>query len=433
MYGDITRNEKVAFHWLLYLDVVRGEHSTGVCAVHKTKDDYSTHVYKELGRPEELYDTYEETFKDDIYQPLSPLLLLGHNRYATQGKIVKETAHPFEYKNVVGAHNGTVWQYSISGLSGAKKWDIDSQIIYQHINDTGNVQEVWDKADGAMALTWWDKKDQTLKVARNNQRPLHWTVSKDQRTLFWASKPWMLEVALDKAGIKYEKIESFPVDTLFTISLNEQNQVCANKEKLNPFVKKVGFLGYTGGNQTYSYSSSSLEKSWFLLKEYVKEGLKQHQGYFVGHIKGDPKEEIIISIDSPVENIQEARYSRIMSHWEEQSAKKLPAMYSFCEEDLDVDHNYWKIEEWVITKLYNNPSINSKTIPANTIEIDGELLDQKQFDWDYKKGCCLCGTCVSFEEAKTTALFIKDELICKDCKNEEFVQEWLAMDKGKVA
>jgi hypothetical protein len=432
IYGDIGRNEKIAMHWLLHFDVVRGEHSTGVCAVHEDKGVYTTAVYKELGRPEEMYDAYEEVFKDDIYQPLNPIALIGHNRYATQGGITKETAHPFEFENLIGAHNGTIWPYSLRPLNGHGKWEIDSQIIYQHISDTGSVQDVWDKADGAMALTWWDKTDNVLKIARNKERPLYWTTSKDQRTVFWASQPWMLEAALNKAHIKHEKVQSFPTDTVFTISLNNKREVCAEKEKLNPFVKVAGFTGYTGGNGGYQYQQTPFGKtSWFSLKEYVREGPDKHHGYFMGWIEGDKTNEIILSIDSPVDAIQRSRYERIMEFWEERNKKKLQAMFSFYEDDLEVDSSYWKIEEWCVTKLYKDPT-EKKEVPANTINIDGNIFDKKQFDFDYKDGCCLCGTCITFEEAKTS-LFIKDNLICKTCKDEPFVQEWLAMDQGKVA
>jgi hypothetical protein len=434
MYGEIRRNEKIAMHWLLHFDVVRGEHSTGLCAVHKVKGEYTTAVYKELGRPEEMYDTYENVFKDDIYQPLDPIALIGHNRYATQGGITKETAHPFEFENLIGAHNGTIWPYSLRSLNGHSEWDIDSQIIYQHISDTGNVQDVWDKADGAMALTWWDKTENVLKIARNKERPLYWTVSTDSRTLFWASQPWMLQAALGKANIKHEKIESFPVDTVFTISLNDKNEVQATKEKLNPFVRVVGFTGYSGGSQSYNYSGTNVQpfgkKSWLCLKEFVKEGQEAHQGYFIGFIENDPSNEVVILVDSPVKEIHINKYKRIMEFWQESIDKKRDAIYSFYEDALDIHRGLWKIEEWELTKEYS-PSV-FKTVPANTITVQGKQLDEKAFDFAYHEGCCLCGTCIPFDEAET-ALFIKDVIVCKECKTEPMVKEWLEISKEKVA
>ena len=387
-------------------------------------------MYKELGRPEYLYDTYEDTFKDDIYTPIMPKALIGHNRHATQGGVTVDTAHPFEYDNVIGAHNGTVWQHSMTSLNGHRQWNVDSQIIFQHINDTGSVQEVWDVADGAMALTWWDKQENTLKIARNNQRPLHWTISKDDKTLFWASQSWMLEVALSKAGVKHEKIHAFPIDSLFTISTGEKGKVNSEKEKLNPFVKKVAYTGY-GAGYNYNYRKHDAKKSWVTLKEFVREGQKEYEGYFIALLEDDPTQEVVIDIDSVNSMFQEARYKRIVEFWRERAAIKQKAVYSFYEEEIDTFNGYWLLKEWHLTKSYGG--LPAKTVEGNVVNINGKMLDKKQFEFKYQEGCCLCGTCVPFKDVKES-LFIKDELICKECKEEDMVKEWLALEKeGKVA
>lgn len=425
--GNIIRRDRVALYWLLHLDVIRGEDSTGIAAIHKEtlggKDHFTARVFKEVGHPSELYDSYPEDFPNDFYEPkngaYNSYCLIGHNRAATQGLVNANNAHPFDMGNVIGAHNGTVDQWTMTSLNGYEEHDIDSKIIYQHINDTGQVQEVWDVADGAMALTWWDKKENALKVVRNNQRPLHYAISKDKKLIYWASKPWMLIAALAKCGIAYDKIEEFPVDTLFTITTAPNKDIVMERSPLTPFVESPWGYGYgVAGFGRNSHVPKGLD--YLQIKDFVKEGGKPWQGYFIAH--NVDEEEIMISIDSVDEQVQKNRYERLMSYGS--------SWHFYYKSDLLMRDGWPTLREYNLTTTKPPSQTESnKQIPMGMVEIEeGELLTRKEFEQDYKDGCDWCTSPVKFEDAHK-AIFCDGLMICKDCKDHDIVKEFLSMEK----
>jgi predicted glutamine amidotransferase len=424
MMGAIGKFDRVAFHWLLHLDVIRGDDSTGICAVH---NDNSVKVFKEVGRPEELYDKYEKEFFHDYYQRHDVKCLIGHNRAATQGEVNAENAHPFEYKNIIGAHNGTIIPWSLKNLNGFKEHQIDSQIVFQHINDTNNVQEVWDTADGAMALTWWDKDTKSLNVARNEQRPLHYCLSKDEKVIFWASKPWMLEAALARCGVKHKKIVSFDTNVHYKIFIGEKGQIKAKETPLNPFVDPWASytVKYNAGSPPPLLQDCSGGYS-LEIREFVNEGPNAWDGYFIG--VEELGEEVVVDIYNPQALVMEHRYKSIMKRCEEGNP-----YYSFFIKDLVEVKGYPTIKSMHLSPMAKTDTTSSmnKTV---MVEIDGEKFDETTFKEKYSEGCCLCGSPISFDEVKDS-VFVSDLVICKECKDHSMVQDWLGNieKKEKVA
>lgn len=196
--GAVTVKEEGVFKQLLELDTIRGPHSTGVLSVNS--NDHS--LVKSLGTPWDLYDS--KKFTDLMSRQHN--MLLGHNRWATRGGISRATAHPFEFENVVGAHNGTL--RSVRKLDDNKDFKVDSENLYHHMDRNG-LKSTVDNLDGSYALTWLNIQDRTMNFLRNRERDLNYTFSEDGKTLFWASESWMLTVALSKAGIKHDKIYQF--------------------------------------------------------------------------------------------------------------------------------------------------------------------------------------------------------------------------------
>lgn len=261
VYGkNLSFKEEKILKTLLYLDTLRGEDSTGVGLVFTWQGENEFEVVKELGPPSNLYQKYG-TFqgKVSLTKRANILCLIGHNRFATQGGISEETAHPFIFGNVVGAHNGTVWKSSLSKLHNAKDLDVDSQIIYSHLGEGNPITDVWEVADGAMALTWFDKSKKKLFFARNKERPLYCTYSKDGTRLFWASEAWMLSVALSKEAVEHTEIVSVPVDTLAEMFLDEKGLVKHTFTPLPPFIRKV-YTGYTGSREWENWGQKKEKK-----------------------------------------------------------------------------------------------------------------------------------------------------------------------------
>ena len=144
-------------------------------------------------------------------------VLIGHNRHGTMGANGSHlNAHPFNFENVVGAHNGTLDRSCVRNLHQHSSFDTDSEALYSEINENG-IDEALTKIEGAWALVFYDKVAGTLNMLRNNQRPLYYAYKKGRGVLYWASEHFLLHWILSRNKVELED-GYFEVteDTLFT-------------------------------------------------------------------------------------------------------------------------------------------------------------------------------------------------------------------------
>jgi hypothetical protein len=247
--GKIGYKEEQAFKLMLKLDVIRGEDSTGVASVNATG---KIKMAKKAALPWELFETDE--YKKAVDQNQS-LCLIGHNRAATKGVINDNNAHPFEFDNVVGAHNGTLRGQSL--LEDYKNFDVDSENIYHHMSIHG-AEHTLHRLNGAFALAFYDKKEDYLGLVRNNERPLYFCFCNDGDTVGWASEPWILAVALSKNGIKYNDIREVEEQKLYRFPLPDHtNQKFAGRwsAEVVKFYKWEDFYKNTNqGRQPFNHT-----------------------------------------------------------------------------------------------------------------------------------------------------------------------------------
>lgn len=196
--GTIHNNEKDAFHDMLIFSQVRGPHSTGVASVSRGNDQ-EVRVAKVLGRPDMLID-YDKRWDNVV--GFGKRMILGHNRFATVGKINAKCAHPYNFENIVGCHNGTIPEYRLRNMKeDYTKYGTDSEAVLANI-DKFPLQEVMRDLSGAWAFVWYDRRDDTLNMYRNDDRYLCYVYDESRKTIFWASERGFIEAACARNKIK---------------------------------------------------------------------------------------------------------------------------------------------------------------------------------------------------------------------------------------
>jgi predicted glutamine amidotransferase len=225
--GAIDDKIKKAFNDMLVLDVIRGHHSTGVCTVNRYGGEVS--VVKKVGTPDQLFDSKAY----DAAMLASKSVLMGHNRWATKGSVTVANAHPFEFDTLVGAHNGTLRQQSL--LDDHAKFTVDSENLFYHMDKNG-VEDTIAKLNGAYALTWYDKTDNTVNFCRNDERPLVACYTKDRKTMFWASEAWMITVATTRRSIEITDIFKIDVDKHYKVHIPKTVGIVQQPFEIEDFV-----------------------------------------------------------------------------------------------------------------------------------------------------------------------------------------------------
>lgn len=193
------------------LDTIRGADSTGIFSSSKYVE--KNEIVKDTGTP---FDGILDSKGGKSVFFNNNKLLIGHNRAATKGKVTPENAHPFEHDHIVGVHNGTIRKQHL--FLDHTKFEVDSDNLYYNLSKEG-LEETLKKTDGAYALVYYDKEQQEVNFVRNNERPLYYMYSEDGKCLFWASEPWMLEVALFKANIKHGQVMQFTALNWYRLSI----------------------------------------------------------------------------------------------------------------------------------------------------------------------------------------------------------------------
>lgn len=201
--NGFTVDERDSFKDMLILDQVRGMDGTGVfgvyhnrqCAVAKIGTNASNFVEMEAFKK----------FESNIYSKF--WAIFGHNRKATQGVISSKNSHPFVQNNIVLIHNGTLHNHKVLANT-----DVDSEAIAVALNN-GEPEEVLARVHGAYALVWYDKRNKTISIARNIDRPLF--VGETNGSWIFCSEPSILVAAASRNGIKVKDIESIEVGTIF--------------------------------------------------------------------------------------------------------------------------------------------------------------------------------------------------------------------------
>lgn len=198
--GSLGYKEEQVARDLLFMNTLRGEDSTGVATLEKGKNQ-TIKIAKVVGPPWFLTDTK----KFDKVMKGSLALVMQHNRKATVGAKTEMNAHPFEYGDIVGMHNGTITDWYLRDLPKYEDFETDSKVLINSIDKIGIEKTIAAIPDNenmvAYAIVWYDAKDHSINFARNSKRELFYCLSDNRHDLFWSSEIEMLASAVNRREV----------------------------------------------------------------------------------------------------------------------------------------------------------------------------------------------------------------------------------------
>lgn len=434
MGNNLGYSEAKAMEWLLHLDATRGKDSTGVAVA---KKHGAVELYKEVGPPDFLYKKFPDKFHKGRLILHDVNMVMGHNRWATQGVVNENNAHPFNFTNIVGAHNGTVPLYSLRDFPGHKHFHIDSQIIYSHL-DEGPLQDLWDKADGAMALTWWDKNTKELNMVRNKERPLCYAITPDQSTLIWGSEDWFIWLACGRNGIKLGEgaVVSLEEDVHHKFSIKE-GKIEVDKIKLTPFKKPTTTIIHRGTTDLQTISvNDKYHAEDFFIEEWTpyafgkdKNGKRvEVSGWFSGSTFDYELIKVrVMHIDDQIRKIIERlNQDDMWCAWHSKKVelkqhKKSKQWFNYIEHwsdvSLDYDPRDHISESKVISLLDYAPKALPKPETPQYAKMFNYMIPKDQWEKNVNKanGCAQCGNHATWEDRNIMKWWYHGPDLVYDC------------------
>lgn len=205
---------------------LRGMHSSGMYLVEKD-GTILTHKAAVCGQ-EFLKDKEAITLLGKVNRAR---VAVGHVRHATAGKISDENAHPFVVERedgtqVVGVHNGTLRNWKLK--EGSKDIDVDSEWAFVKLAEYG--KDAFRFFDGAFAFVWYDTATpDVVYMARNNERPLHYMISKDRKSILGASELGMVGWLTERNKIEgtadgKDRFKYLEAGKIYAINLKDPTQ-----------------------------------------------------------------------------------------------------------------------------------------------------------------------------------------------------------------
>ena len=407
--GDLTKAHRGIFSDLLVMDSLRGPHSTGVMAV---RPNGEVNIFKKAVLPHDLFDMggYAKTVG------FTPLILMGHNRYATMGAVNSTNAHPFEHGDIVGAHNGTLRaQYR---LPDHQDFEVDSDNLIYAIDKLG-TEEALKLADGAFALSLYNKVTNSIQLVRNSERPLSYAWSKDGKVVVWASEQWMIEGACGRGGMEIGDIYSLDTLTLHTFQMPEK--IAAKFQPVK--VKKV--KEFTPPKQQYRVPHTSTHKRVARTStgiaigdtvRYYAIGLSNGTK-FSGYVDGQ-------TVASPFTEVHtygsEAAKDEMLAWDGECEGRVVSVVPAF--NHMDTGGRTRKGCEYVVI----DPQ-SVTLVPDEDTQVYTEEYTEKEFNKRTKHGCSVCSTNLIFGEGKT--VWMDAYPFCEGCWDADYsnvkqIGEW---------
>jgi predicted glutamine amidotransferase len=433
--GQLSQQDEKVLQQLLIVDSLRGDHSTGIAVVPRVGD---VQVAKQLGDPFQLFETrqYEQALKG------INRAIIGHNRYATQGAVNRKNAHPFEFDTLVGVHNGTLTNKF--RLDDSIQYQVDSENLYHHINKKG-LKDALSLINGAWALVWWDKINETMNFLRNKERTLYFTAVKDNRAIYWASEAWMLKSILTRNNIEHSEPVMFAEDKHYAFSIDSTGKLEKARvaNATSTYVAPVFHVANRHPYGTYFPKSGTLPAANSSKDEVKKEGVAPVTAQSVNSKSGysGTKNARLEILDMGVDANGGTYFTcfddsmpstNIRLYYNKKDApdpKQLLGTEIIADIGmLQADGLYYKVLHSSV-KWEDTPFETDDEEAVVHVGHDGEMYSLE--DWMHKYGECVwCGGNVHPEESHQ--LTTEGHAVCKDCIHEDEVKQFVKIARSQI-
>jgi hypothetical protein len=143
------------------------------------------------------------TTADEYYRPMTrATTVMAHTRWATTGKVIAENSHPFEIRNLIGAHNGVVSNHWELNHKYERGYAVDSMHIFGHMANNLSLSEV--HAYGAITFVNKRRPDRVCMGRFNGGSLSLWGIGRPDRPkgVVWSSDKDAVKKALRLAHLK---------------------------------------------------------------------------------------------------------------------------------------------------------------------------------------------------------------------------------------
>lgn len=273
--GYISKTDKTRplskekfFREALFADTLRGADSTGVMSVRS--DDFSW-AWSKNAVPAYKFIREKSWFERDT----DTWCAVGHNRSATVGEVTTDNAHPFQHENVILVHNGTLRStYSLNKQDHKLKVDSDLLALNLASVPPEEAHTILTEVNGAYALVWFDKRDGSVNIARNSERPFHMGINRAADLIVFASDGHLLNFIASRMGDTNAQPRNI-------WQLGTGHQLKYKKGVMVPEVTKIAPFVHTshyGAWPTERYHHSSQTTSGSTISLSVKDSTKTPAG-----------------------------------------------------------------------------------------------------------------------------------------------------------
>jgi|TARA_X000001382_G_C3161715_1_gene176503 glucosamine 6-phosphate synthetase-like amidotransferase/phosphosugar isomerase protein len=270
------RQSKIAKKVLRHIAIdsqTRGSHSSGIASIGE-----QSNIYKSLLPSGKFVDSKEYNSAVKSLDNGSNILL-GHTRFATEGAIVKNNAHPFQVGGVIGAHNGCVYNIAEMQTQLDKQCPVDSQLIFKSIDATNNIQDAVADFDSDFALSYVKNNPMILHLCRESNRPLSVAYVPQLKTLYYASESDFIVDALRKEGIIGVDVVKLNKNTLYSYNVAVFGDTMSNVVKTTfnyesrVYQHNINSYSSSLGSAYYDYEFTDYDYVSDEIPEYDKDGL----------------------------------------------------------------------------------------------------------------------------------------------------------------